>query len=77
VIAAQLWQSIQEDIPDLTGQIRKGEFAALRGWLGEKVHRHGRKFEAQDLVQRITGSKIDPAPYLTYLQSKYSEIYGF
>ena len=77
VISAQLWESIQADIPDLTGQIRKGEFAALLGWLREKVHRHGRKFEAQDLVQRITGSKIDPAPYLAYLQSKYSEIYGF
>jgi carboxypeptidase Taq len=77
VIASQLWQCIKTDIPDLTEQIRKGEFAALRGWLGEKVHRHGRKFEAQELVQRITGSKIDPAPYLEYLHSKYSKIYGF
>ena len=77
VIASQLWKCIEADIPDLTGQIRQGEFALLRGWLGEKLHRHGRKFEAQELVKRITGSKIDPAPYLSYLQSKYSEIYGF
>jgi carboxypeptidase Taq len=77
VIASQLWQHIQSDIPDLNEQIRKGEFATLLGWLGEKIHRHGRKFEAQELVQRVTGSKIDPVPYLEYLQSKYSEIYGF
>jgi carboxypeptidase Taq len=77
VIASQLWQRIEADIPDLTGQIRRGEFATLLGWLREKVHRHGRKFEAQELVQRITGSRIDPAPYLSYLQTKYSEIYGF
>jgi carboxypeptidase Taq len=41
-----------------------------------KVHRHGAKFEPQELVQRITGSKIDPAPYLRYLNAKYGEIYG-
>ena len=77
VIASQLWERIVADIPDLTEQIGRGEFAPLRGWLGEKVHRHGRKFEAQELVKRITGSNIDPAPYLNYLQTKYAEIYGF
>ena len=77
LIASQLWERIVADIPDLTDQIRRGEFAALLGWLREKVHRHGRKFEAQEMVQRITGSKIDPAPYLRYLQTKYSDIYGF
>jgi carboxypeptidase Taq len=41
----------------------------------EKVHRHGKKFEPQELVQRITGSKISEAPYLRYLTKKYSEIY--
>jgi carboxypeptidase Taq len=77
LIASQLWERIVADIPDLTDQIRRGEFAALLGWLREKVHRHGRKFEAQEMVQRITGSKIDPAPYLRYLQTKYGDIYGF
>jgi carboxypeptidase Taq len=77
LISSQLWERIAADIPDLTDQIRRGEFAALLGWLREKVHRHGRKFEAQEMVQRITGSKIDPAPYLRYLQTKYSDIYGF
>ncbi len=64
LISAQLWESIQADIPDLPEQIRRGEFAALLGWLREKIHRHGRKFEPQELVQRVTGSKIDPAPYM-------------
>jgi carboxypeptidase Taq len=77
LISSQLWERIAADIPDLTDQIRRGEFAVLLGWLVEKVHRHGRKFEAQEMVQRITGSKIDAAPYLQYLQTKYSEIYGF
>jgi len=41
-----------------------------------KIHQHGRKYEPQELVQRVTGSKIDPAPYVRYLKTKYGQIYG-
>ena len=76
LISVQLWEKINADIPDLEDQIRSGEFAALLGWLREKIHHHGAKFEPQVLVQQVTGSKIDPAPYLRYLRNKYSVIYG-
>jgi carboxypeptidase Taq len=76
LVSVQLWERIQADIPDLSDQIANGEFSALLGWLREKIHRHGAKFEPQDLVQKVTGSKIDPAPYMRYLQTKYGEIYS-
>ena len=76
LVSAQLWEAILADIPDLTQQFEKGTFRHLLLWLREKVHRHGAKFEPQDLIQRITGSKIKPEPYLRYLKTKYSEIYG-
>ncbi len=76
LIAAQLWERINTDIPNLQEQIRQGEFTPWLVWLREKVHRHGAKFEPQELIQRVTGSKIDPAPYMRYLEQKYSEIYG-
>ena len=64
-----------EDIPDVDAQIQNGDFKALTAWMRDKVHRHGAKFKPQELVQRITGSKIDQEPYIRYLTSKYSEIY--
>ena len=76
LISAQLWEKILQDLPDLSDQIRAGKFNTLLGWLREKIHRHGRKFEPQELVQKVTGSRIDPAPYVRYLTKKYSEIYG-
>ena len=71
VMSVQLWEKILEDVPDLEEQIGRGEFAALREWLGEHVHSLGRKFSPQDTVRRATGSTIDPKPYLAYLRSKY------
>ncbi|HWQ84713.1 MAG TPA: carboxypeptidase M32, partial [Anaerolineales bacterium] len=77
LISAQLWERINQDIPDLENQIQRGEFSSLLGWLRTHLHRHGAKYEPQELVQRITGTKIDPAPYLRYLTNKYSQVYGF
>jgi carboxypeptidase Taq len=76
LISAQLWEKINKDIPDLEEQIRKGKFDALLGWLRANIHTHGRKYDPQDLVQRVTGSKITPEPYVRYLTNKYSDIYG-
>lgn len=76
LISAQLWECIQRDLPGLDDQIRCGDFSALLDWLRQNIHRHGAKFEPQELIQRITGSRIDPTPYMRYLNTKYSAIYG-
>lgn len=76
IISAQLWETINHDIRDLDDQIGKGKFDQLLGWLREKIHVHGRKYDPQDLVQKITGERIDSAAYVRYLTKKYSEIYG-
>ena len=76
LISVQLWEKILQDHPDLPDQIRKGEFSALLTWLRQNIHRYGAKYEPQELVQRATGSKIDPQPYLRYLRTKYSAIYA-
>ncbi len=76
LISAQLWEKIHSDIPSLDDQIRKGNFEGLLAWLRANVHKHGRKYKPQDLVQKVTGSRITSGPYVRYLTHKYSEIYG-
>lgn len=76
LVSAQLWEKIRQDIPNLEGQIRAGDFKALLHWLRENIHQYGRKYEPQELIQRVTGSKITPEPYLRYLTGKFSDIYG-
>ncbi len=76
LVSAQLWEKMNKDIRGLEGQIRKGKFDELLGWLRENVHRFGRKYDPQDLVKKVTGSKINSGPYIRYLTAKYSDIYG-
>jgi carboxypeptidase Taq len=76
LVSTQLWEKINKDIKDLADQISKGRFDSLLGWLHENVHKYGRKYNPQDLVQRITGSKITAEPYVRYLTGKYKDIYG-
>lgn len=76
LVSAQLWEKIRKDIRNLDDQICKGNFSELLGWLRKNVHQYGHKYEPQVLMQKVTGSKITPEPYVRYLTKKYSEIYG-
>ena len=76
LVSAQLWEKINKDIRNLDDQIRKGEFSELLGWLRKNIHQYGHKYDPQVLVQKVTGSKIAPEPYMRYLTKKYSEVYG-
>ena len=70
VIAGQLWERINAGMPDLDERFAAGDFAPLREWLGENVHRHGRRLMPDELLQRVVGGPLDPAPYLAYLDRK-------
>lgn len=76
VISAQFWECIQKNIPDLDDHISQGRFEPLLDWLRVNIHTHGAKFETQELVKRVTGTPIDPQPYLRYLRTKFTEIYS-
>jgi carboxypeptidase Taq len=71
VMSVQIWEKAVDDIPDLDEQVERSDFAALRDWLGENVHAHGRKFSPQETLERATGARIDAKPYLAYLRTKY------
>jgi carboxypeptidase Taq len=75
LLSAQLWEKATAEIPGLPEQITRGEFAPLLGWLREKIHRHGRKYLPNELIQQVTGEPLQSGSYLRYLTAKYSELY--
>lgn len=76
MMAAQLWYALRRDIPDLDARIAAAEFAPLRDWLREKIHVHGRRYDADELVRRATGEEFSPQPLLRYLRERYLSLYN-
>ncbi len=76
VISVQLWERAAADLGDLEEQFERGEFAPLRQWLGDHVHRWGRVFTPRELLKRIVGGPLDPQPYLDHLRRKLDDMNG-
>ena len=70
-IAAQLYESLRSDVPDLDDQIARGEFSGMLAWLREHVHGLGAKVTVQDLMQSATGKPLSAQAQLRYLEGKF------
>lgn len=76
LVSAQLMEKVRKEIPDLDSQFERGDFGALLGWLRRNVHRHGRKFTPNELLERITGRPLTAGPWIAYVQNKFGALYG-
>ena len=72
VISVQIWRQAVEELGDVEEQFARGDFAPVREWLTEKLYRHGSTYPPQEVLRRITGSELDPEPYLQYLRAKFA-----
>ncbi|MEW6073984.1 MAG: carboxypeptidase M32 [Planctomycetota bacterium] len=75
-IQAQLWEAAHRDLAGLDGLLARGEFAPLLEWLRENVHRHGRRYSAAELVERVTGRPLAPDAHLAARAAAAREVYG-
>ncbi len=76
LVSVQLWNRMLQDNPDTAQQVEAGEFSKILAWYREHVHQYGAKYEPQELVQKITGEKINSAPFTRYLKEKFGKIYN-
>jgi len=75
VMAAQLFQAVEDDLGSLEEPIRNGEFDGLHDWLTEEIHQHGSRYETDDLVERATGQRLTADPFVEYANAKYRSLY--
>ncbi|MDS0297669.1 carboxypeptidase M32 [Halogeometricum sp. S1BR25-6] len=75
VMAAQLYDAAEDDIDDLEGRIEEGDFEPLHEWLTENVHRHGARYETNDLVVGATGEDFTAEAFTDYVTEKYGDLY--
>ena len=73
--AAQLAHYCRQDL-QMDELIEKGEFAEIKQWLTDKIHRHGKRYESLDaLLEDQLGEKLNPKYFIQYLQDKYTALY--
>jgi carboxypeptidase Taq len=74
--ACQIFRFAQSRIPDLKSKIKAGDFDELRELLNEDVHKLGSlPTSGDELMEKVTGAKLNPQVFLEHLRSKYSRIY--
>jgi carboxypeptidase Taq len=66
LIAAQLWEALERDRGPQDEALARADVAAIRDWLAEHVHAHGRRLDTEPLVQRATGRGMEAAPFLRH-----------
>ncbi len=72
ILAAQLFETAQNDLGDLNSHFARGEFGPLREWMTSHIYRFGASLLPRDLIVRATGRPLELAPYLAYLKGKFA-----
>ena len=75
VMAGQLFHTATKEESVQEG-LAAANYVPLREWMTEHVHRHGRRYLRDELLEKATGERLEPSYYIEHLSSKYSEIYG-
>lgn len=52
------------------------DYRALKAWLLENVHQHGKRYKTGELIERATGQPLSPEPFLQYARAKYATVWG-
>lgn len=66
LIAAQLWEALEAQLGDQEEPLARGETAQIAAWLREHVHRHGRRLDTLELVERATGAELGSDAFMRY-----------
>ncbi|HDQ05457.1 MAG TPA: carboxypeptidase M32 [Candidatus Bathyarchaeota archaeon] len=77
IYSGQILASMEEEVQDWREQISNGNFGNVKQWLVKNVHSSGNLYSPAELIKRITGRELAVDPYLSYLNKKYSGLYGF
>jgi carboxypeptidase Taq len=76
IYAAQLWDAAKRQVPGLDERIGAGDLNALLAWLRRNVHRHGKRYDASELIKKATGEGLNEDHFIGYLKEKYGALYG-
>jgi carboxypeptidase Taq len=69
--AAQLVEAY-EQTHDLAAELSAGDYGPLLRWLRRHVHEVGQRYNAEEIIRRVTGRGLDSGAFLRALERKYA-----
>lgn len=74
--AAQLFDAAKRQIPGLMEDVGGGSFDGLLAWLRQQVHERGARLRAGELIEAISGQRLQSSFLMDYLETKFGQLYG-
>lgn len=74
--AAHFFNAAENELGTLNTMIAEGEFTPLKDWLNQNIHKRGKLFRADRLLEVVTGETLSHEPLVGLLRTKYSELYN-
>ncbi len=77
IYASQIFQQIIKEKPQILIDIRQGNMEHIIEWLRTHVHQYGRLMTSEEIIKGICGVGLNAKDFVSYLNNKYSDLYGF
>ncbi len=69
--AAQLMNSVKQNIDNVDEQIAQGDLQAIQTWLNEHVWSKGSQYTTEELILKATGEALNTDYFKTHLYTRY------
>ncbi|HEY9810030.1 MAG TPA: carboxypeptidase M32 [Halomicronema sp.] len=75
LMAAQFYETAINQNPEIPVDIERGNFQTIHQWLKDNIYQHGRKYTANEIMEKVTSKALSVEPFLRYIHQKYSTLY--
>jgi len=76
LFSAQFFNQMKKDIPNYKELVESGDLKTILNWLRKNIHKHGKKYEPNELLEKVTSEKLNPDYFMDYLKEKYTKVYN-
>ena len=73
---AQFLDKMRAEGMDFEGICASGDLSPIRAWLGDRIWRHGRAKDPEQVILDACGEPFDASHFTRYLTEKFTRIYG-
>jgi len=73
--SAQIYHVIQQQIPEFHQLLTQGNLLPIREWLREQIHQYGKTYTPGELIEKISGEKLNADYLIQYFEEKFSKVY--